>query len=150
MRRRTALTTESETDAAAAERRPVRAEADTIGHVSMAERRAWTSNREQAEDRYVAARDAWTSAMRAASSGRPADLAALALAQEAYEQATAERDRWANGTVKVAIPIDPHDRARNVEAVVGQELAWRQVHADEERASREGPIGRLLRRLRGG
>lgn len=148
MRRRTALSPDAQTDTAAAARRPARADADTVGHVSLADRRAWTMSREQAEERYVAARDAWTSAMRAASSGRPADLAALALAQEAYEHAAAERERWANGTAKVAIPIDPADRARDVDAIVGQELAWRRVHADEERASHEGPIGRLLRRFR--
>lgn len=121
-----------------------------IGHVSLADRRARATTREQAEERYTAARDAWTAAMRAASSGRPADLAALALAQETYEQAAAERERWAHGAAKVAIPLEPENRARNVDVVVGQELAWRRVHDEEERAAHAGPIGRLLRRFRRG
>lgn len=97
----------------------------------------------------MAARDAWTAAMRAAASGRPADLAALALAQEAFEQATVARERWTNGSVAVPIPIEETDHRRSVEAIVGQELAWRQVHRDEEeRVAHGGPVARLLRRFR--
>jgi hypothetical protein len=126
-------------------------EADTTRHPSLADRRAWPRSLQEAEARYNAARDAWTAAMRAAADGRPADLAALALAQEAYEQAVLERDRWANGTARIPIPVEEGDRTRNVEAVVGQELAWRHVREEEgERPTRGGPFGRLLRRFRRG
>jgi hypothetical protein len=101
-------------------------------------------SREEAEARYVAARDAWTLAMHAANSGRPADLASLAIAQEAYEAAAAEREQWLTG--RVAIPIEPAAARRKLEIAVGQELAWRKIH-EHPRAG--GLIGRLRRRLRG-
>ena len=108
-------------------------------------RRLSPRTREEAEDAYVAARNAWVTAMRQANSGRSADLAALAIAQEAYELAAAERERWLSGG-RVAIPIDPtpHGGA-DLSAVVGQELAWREVrnHADEPRG-----FWRLFRRRR--
>ncbi len=100
---------------------------------------------EEAEQRYVTARDAWTSAMRAASSGRPADLATLAVAQEAYEAAAAERQRWLDG--RVAIPIEPEPSTRNMDAIVGQELAWRRVRQHEPEP--KGLLGRVARRIRG-
>lgn len=100
-------------------------------------------SREEAEARYVAARDAWTQAMRAASSGRPADLASLALAQEAYEEASHERERWAKDTGRVAIPIEPESR-KGLDAAVGQELRWREVRAPHEE---RGLLGRLKRRI---
>ena len=93
---------------------------------------------------YVAARDAWIAAMRAAASGRPADLAALAITQEAYEAAAAEWQDWESGE-RVAIPIES-DRSASVGAVVGQELAWRKLH---EPAKAPGVMGRIARRLRG-
>lgn len=85
--------------------------------------------------------------MKVANSGKAADLAALAIAQETYEAAAAERERWESG-VRLAIPIesDNADR-RDLGAVVGQELAWRRVRAVEEKP---GLLGRLRRRLRGG
>ena len=58
----------------------------------------------------MVARDAWIAAMRKANSGRSADLAGLAIAQEAYEQAMVEVERWRSG-VKVAIPIEPEREA---------------------------------------
>jgi hypothetical protein len=69
------------------------AEPDTIGiqpRQSALTHRIESAARspEEAEARYVAARDAWTAAMRAANSGRPADLATLAVAQDAFEAAT--------------------------------------------------------------
>jgi hypothetical protein len=100
----------------------------------------------EVEERYVAARDAWAAAMRAANSGRPADLAALALAQEAYEAAVAERKRWETGG-RTAIPIEPEDDGRKLGAVVGQELAWRQVRTVDDKPA--GILGRIRRRLRG-
>jgi len=101
---------------------------------------------EEADARYVAARDEWTKAMRAANSGRPADLASLAIAQEAYEVAVAERDRWHTGT-KVAIPVDTETRS-GIEAAVGHELAWRQVlHPEPQKG---GVFSRIRRRLSGG
>lgn len=115
---------------------------------AMAERLVRPHSREEAEERYVAARDAWTAAMRGAGSGRPSDLAALAMAQEAYEAALTERNRWASSPT-VAVPIQV-DRPTGIDAVVGQELSWRRVHEHEqekERAKeRRGLLGRLFRR----
>ncbi len=102
--------------------------------------------RAEAEEQYVAARNAWTAAMRLASSGRAADLASLAITQEAYEAAAAERDRWISGE-RVAIPIQPDTGQHGVDAAVGQELAWRRVRASESKAP--GILGRLARKLRG-
>lgn len=108
---------------------------------------------EDAEARYVAARDVWTAAMRAANSGRAADLATLAVAQEAYEAAAAELEDWRRRQ-RVAIPVEPARPLRAVDAIVGQELAWRRVREHEkrvhEKASAPGVLGRLARRLRGG
>ena len=71
---------------------------------------------------------------------------ALALAQEAYEAAVAERERWLNGG-QVAIPVEVEQPARGLDAVVGQELAWRAVkHQDDEP---RGLLGRLKKRIRG-
>lgn len=103
----------------------------------------------EAEKHYVACRDAWTSAMRAAASGRPADMATLAICQEAFEAASAERDRWLSGA-RVAIGIDSahehaaHERAA-IEVVVDQALAWQDVH-DHEKP--RGFLGRLFGRRR--
>lgn len=73
--------------------------------------------------------------MRTASSGRPADLASLALAQETYEAAAAERERWlaASPAPGTALHIESPDAKRAVNIVVGQELEWRRVkdHAPE-------------------
>ncbi len=126
----------SETDAAP---RPIQAR--------MAQPFVGARSREEAEERYVAARNAWTLAMRDASSGRPADLASLAIAQETYEVAHAERERWLSG-VMVAIPVEP-DRVheREVEAAIRHELAWRVV-LDQPKP--EGVLTRLRRRIRGG
>jgi len=101
---------------------------------------------EEAEAQYVAARDAWTAAMKGAASGRPSDLAALAIAQEAYEQASAEVERWRSGE-RVAIPVD--GGPRDIGAVVGQELAWRRVHEAEAAAAapRRGLLARITRRF---
>jgi hypothetical protein len=102
-------------------------------------------SRDEAEARYIAARDAWTAAMRQASSGRSADLAALALTQEAYEAAAAERERWASGEA-VPIPIEPSEHhAEDLSKVVGQELAWRDVRRHEEEPR---GLWRLFRRRR--
>jgi hypothetical protein len=112
----------------------------------LTQRLARPQSVEEAEVRYVAARDAWTAAMRAANSGRPADLASLAIAQEAYEAAVAERDRWHTGT-KVAIPVESETRSA-IEAAAGQEIAWRQVlHPDQPKG---GVLSRIRRRLTGG
>jgi hypothetical protein len=116
---------------------------------SVADRRAQRPrSAEEAEERYVAARDAWTAAMRGAQSGASADLAALAIAQEAYEAALAEKARWTSA--RVAIPVE-HDSSSDLDAVVGQELSWRRVHEHEQEAERKprGALGGLLRRLRG-
>ena len=111
----------------------------------MANRLVRPHSREEAEERYVAAREAWTAAMRTANSGRSSDLAALAMAQEAYEEALADRERWASSPT-VAIPIG-EERPRSLDAVVGQELSWRRVHEHEREMERERQQPRGLRGL---
>lgn len=96
------------------------------------------------ELRYVAARDAWTRAMHVANSGRSADMASLAIAQEHYETIMDERERWL-ASARVAIPIDAPDTRHNIEVAVGQEIAWRRVH---ELKPPPGFIGRLWGRFR--
>ena len=97
------------------------------------------------EDRYVQARDAWTQAMQGASSGRSADMASLAITQQAYEAIAAERERWLAGG-RVAIPIQPSPKRHDIEVAVGQELAWRRVQQHERRG---GLLSRIRRRLSG-
>ena len=94
----------------------------------------------------MVARDAWTAAMRAANSGRPADLASLAITQEAYELALAEVRRWRSGA-RVAIPIEPDAPRVNLEIAVEHEVSWRQMH-DHEVARPRGLRG-LFGRIRG-
>lgn len=118
----------------------------------VSERRARPpSTHEDVEERYVAAREAWTAAMRAAQSGKPADLAALAIAQDAYETALAEKQRW-DAAPRVAVRIEP-DRPHGIDAIVGQELSWRRIHQleQEHHQSQSRPRGLrgLVRRLRG-
>lgn len=117
---------------------------DAIGHSALAERWDGPRTLAAAEARYVAARDAWTKAMRAASSGRPADLASLALAQEAYEAAAAERERWLSGP-RVTIAVENDGPHNGIDAVVGQELEWRRIR----RPRVEGFFARIRRRLTG-
>ena len=103
-------------------------------------------SREEAEARYVTARDAWTAAMRRANSGRSADLASLAITQEAYEAAAAELELWRTGA-RIAILIQPEASNSVLEAAVDQEIAWRSVlHPPEKKP---GLFGRLRRRLNG-
>jgi len=96
------------------------------------------------EARYVAARDAWTHAMRAANGRRSADLATLAIAQEAYEAVMAEREHRLVGS-RVAVPIEEADSRHALEVAVGQELAWRRVHEPNEPT---GILHRIRRRFR--
>jgi hypothetical protein len=100
---------------------------------------------EDLENRYVAARDAWTRAMRTASSGKPADMASLAIAQEAYEAVTEEREHWLAGG-KIVIPIERDPEHHDIEVAVGQELEWRRVLAPPKKP---GFFGRIRRRLGG-
>jgi hypothetical protein len=102
---------------------------------------------EEAEERYVVARDAWIAAMRKANSGRSADLASLAIAQEVYVTATSEVEAWRSGA-KVAFKIEPEAKRHNLEAAVGQEFAWRRVHAEHEK--QPGRFARLFRRGKSG
>lgn len=127
---------------------------EALGHrhpasSGMANRLSRPHSREEAEERYVSARDTWTAAMRAANSGRSTDLAALAMAQEAYEAALAERERWASSP-SVPISVGDH-RPSGLEAVVGQELSRRRVreHEREQELARERPRGLrgLVRRI---
>lgn len=120
-----------------------------IGRATPAElgpRRAAPATHEQVEERYVAAREAWRSAMKAANSGRAADLAALAIAQDAYEEAAAEKAQWDSGA-RVAAPIQPEVPHRDLGAVVGNEMAWRRVRTAD--APPDGLVGRVRRRLFG-
>lgn len=94
----------------------------------------------------MAARDAWIAAMRKANSGRSADLASLAITQEAYELATAEVEGWRSGA-KVAIKIEPGAKLHDLQTAIGQELAWRRVHDNHER--HPGRFARLIRRVTG-
>jgi hypothetical protein len=101
-------------------------------------------SRNEAEAQYVAARDSWTEAMRHAGSGRSADLASLAITQEAYEAAAAELERWRMGA-RIAIPIVPEASDAVLKAAVEQQIAWRRVLQHEEKEP--GLFGRLRRRL---
>lgn len=101
-------------------------------------------SRDEAEAQYVAARDVWTSAMRQASSGRSTDLASLAIAQEAYEKAFAEREAWLSGA-RVAIPIEDADPRSGMDVFVNQDLAWRRIREAGQR--NPGFVQRLVRRL---
>jgi hypothetical protein len=103
---------------------------------------------EEAEAAYVVARDAWTAAMKAANSGRAADLASLAIAQEAYEAAAAERERWVRTepTTRTAFRIDGSPGSRELDVVVEQEIGWR--HVNDPKPARG--IRGLVRRIRGG
>lgn len=140
MKRRAAV----DTEAAAAAPAPLARPDDTVGHSALAQRRAGPRSREDAEARYVAARDAWVTAMHGANSGRPADLAALALAQEAYEAAVNERERWLNGDA-IAIPVEAERTTNGIDAVVGQELAWKRIQSAPEEP--RGLLGRLKKRI---
>jgi hypothetical protein len=99
-------------------------------------------SRDEAEAQYVAAREAWTGAMRRASSGRSADLASLAIAQEAYEAALAEVELWRSGQ-RIPIPVQA-ERTVDIEVAVGQELEWRRLQAPDE--PRPGFLAKLFRR----
>lgn len=101
---------------------------------------------EEAEAAYVTARDAWIEAMRRANTGRPADLASLAITQGAYELATAEVERWRSGK-RVAIPVEPDAKRAGLEAAIGNEMAWRRVH--DVIPKQPGRIARVLRRVTG-
>jgi hypothetical protein len=113
-----------------------------MGSSGLSQRIAAPRSLEEAEAHYVGCRDAWTAAMRAASSGRPADLATLAICQEAYEAASAERDRWLSGQ-RTAVPVEPVIDRAPIDVVVEQTLAWRDVH-DHEKP--RGMLGRLFGR----
>jgi hypothetical protein len=102
-----------------------------------------THTAQEAEERYVATRTEWIAAMKAATTGRPSDMAALAIAQEAYEMALVERERWLSGQL-VAIPVEP-EAPRDIEVVVGQEILWRQAH--QPPARKAGMLRRALGRL---
>ena len=111
-------------------------------HSTLSRRLAGPRSRDDVEAAYVAARDAWAQAMRAANSGRNADMATLAIAQEAFEAAAAERARW-SGATHVAIPVDPEPK-RNIEVILGQEGEWNRVHHREPSRGLAGRLKRLL------
>ena len=99
---------------------------------------------EEAEARYVTCRDAWTAAMRAANSGRAADMASLAIAQQAFEEASAEVQLWRSGA-KTAVPIEPERNNAGLQAIIGQEMAWRRMH--EPKAKQGGPLSRFAKKI---
>jgi hypothetical protein len=101
-------------------------------------------SRGDAEARYAEARDAWIASMRKANSGRSADLASLAISQQAYERAMAEVEVWRSGA-RVAFKIEPENHTHELETAIGQEFAWRRVHELNEKPL--GALGRLVRRL---
>ncbi|HEY6608778.1 MAG TPA: hypothetical protein VI277_06240 [Candidatus Limnocylindria bacterium] len=83
--------------------------------------------------------------MHAANSGRSADLASLALAQEAYEAATAEREIWLSAPASTrAIPVDPGSVKRDIEIVVGQGASWQRVKEHEPAGGVRGFLKRLF------
>jgi hypothetical protein len=123
-------------------RAPIQRIGSAMHSAGFTERIAAPRTMEEVEQRYVASRDAWVAAMRAANSGRPADMATLAICQEAYEAATLERERWLSGA-RVAIPVEPAKEHASIEAVVDQALAWQEVHEHEKP---RGFLGRLFRR----
>ena len=102
-------------------------------------------SRAEAEARYADSRDAWVACMRKANSGRPADLASLAIAQQTYELAMAEVERWRSGAM-VAFSIQPETHVHEVKTAVGQEFAWRRVHELQQQKPL-GPLARLVRRF---
>ena len=146
MSARRTRTVEAETAADTPAPPPLTLRPPSTGTSSIGGRLAAPQSLADAEERYVAARNAWTAAMRAASSGKPADLASLAITQEAYEAATAEFERWRSGE-RLAIRIQPETTQRGVNAAVGQELAWRRVR--ESDAKSPSLLGRMARKLRG-
>lgn len=145
MKRRIAdLETEAATAPPARLRRSTPAPADTNGKAVVSQPRA-PRTMEDVEAQYAAARDKWIKAMRKAGSGRPADMAALGLAQEAYEAAAAERERWQRGE-RLAIRIEPEHREADLSRVVAQELHWREVRSHHEP---QGLFARIRRRFGG-
>jgi hypothetical protein len=60
-------------------RAPIQRIGSAIHSAGFTERIAAPRTMEEVEQRYVASRDAWVAAMRAANSGRPADMATLAI-----------------------------------------------------------------------
>jgi hypothetical protein len=104
---------------------------------------------EEAEAQYLVAREAWTGAMRRASSGRSADLASLAIAQEAFEMASAQRDGW-QAAARPASPARERSQPRGVEVIARQDLAWRRIRESPRRRPRLlGRVARFARRIIG-
>lgn len=102
-----------------------------------------------AESNYDACRQAWLDALRASRSGRNADLARLAVAQTAYEEAQAELDRArAEDALQLqrleAVRRRRDEVNRRAEAIANQAAAWNRVH--ESRPERRGLLSRLFRR----
>ncbi|HET9416459.1 MAG TPA: hypothetical protein VFP30_02865 [Candidatus Limnocylindria bacterium] len=126
----------------AATPQPAKRIGNGIGGAGLTQRMAAPRSLAEAEAHYVSCRDAWTAAMRAAASGRPADMATLAICQEAYEAAAIERDRWLSGQ-RIAIPVEPEPERPPIDVVVEQTMAWREVQEHEQP---RGFLGRLFGR----
>jgi hypothetical protein len=140
MKREARAARRSATTKPKADPKPVVTVAATDHDVAEAIRR----HGEEIEQRYVAARDAWSAAMRAANSGRAADLASLAIAQEAFETAAGEREEWLAGG-RTAIPVNPEAARHSIEVAVEQELEWRRVLAPKP--PQRGILAGIRRRL---
>lgn len=121
---------------------PAKRIGSAMGSSGLSQRISAPQSLAEAEARYVSCRDAWTAAMKAAASGRPADMATLAICQEEYEAATHERDRWLTGA-RIAIPVEPEAERASIDVVVEQTMAWRDVHHHEKP---RGVLGRLFGR----
>lgn len=139
---RPAQTDEPIGDAAHAAPTPVKRIGSAMTSSGLSQRVAAPMSLDEAEARYVRSRDAWTAAMRTAASGKPADMATLALCQEEYEAAALERDRWLSGH-RIAIPVEPERARASIDVVVDQALAWRDVRHHEKQ---RGFLGRLFGR----
>jgi hypothetical protein len=88
--------------------------------------------------------------MRRASSGRPADLASLAIAQEVFEMASAQRDGWQAAGRSAHLVREDHSRPQGVDVIARQDLAWRRVRESALPGPRLlGRMARFARRLVG-
>lgn len=105
------------------------------------------------EARYEAAHQAWLDALRVCRSGKPADLARLAIAQRTYEELSVELERAHREAAERQVRLEALrarrlETARRAETIANQAAAWMRIH-QEPRQSRglRGVIARLLHRV---
>jgi hypothetical protein len=103
---------------------------------------------------YATAEERWRRALKAANSGRPVDLAELALAQEAYVAAgtalrRAQREESEQSRRMAEMRARRMEAESRLAVIVAQEQAWREVaHSDGSSGSFFGRLGRIFRRNR--